>query len=74
MCLAVPAQIKSINGEEAEVDFGGIIRKINLVFTPEARVGDYVIVHAGFSISILSMDEALETLKMFNSIGEDEIS
>ena len=46
MCLAVPARIKSINGIEAEVEIGGITRKTSLMLTPEAKIGDYVLLHA----------------------------
>lgn len=61
MCLAVPGQIISIDSEDAltrsaQVSFGGAIREASLVFVPEAKRGDYVIVHAGIAISVL--DEA----------------
>jgi len=63
MCLAVPGQILSIREEDAytragQVRFGGIVKEVNLALTPEARVGDYVVVHAGFAISILDESEA----------------
>ena len=61
MCLAVPGQIISIDGDDfltrsAHVSFGGAIREASLAFVPEAKQGDYVIVHAGIAISVL--DEA----------------
>lgn len=65
MCLAVPIQIKSIDGQSAVVEIGGVRRTINLAFTPEARVDDYVIVHAGFALSVLDEQEAQETLRLF---------
>ena len=65
MCLAVPTRIQSIEGDAAVVEIGGVERTISLVLTPEARVGDYAIVHTGFTISILDEAEALETLRLF---------
>jgi len=74
MCLAIPTLIKSIDGQNAQVDLGGIERSISVALTPEARPGDYVIVHAGFAISTLDEEEAQETLRMFAEIQalEDE--
>ncbi len=65
MCLAKPVRIKSINGTEAEVEIGGITRKTSLMLTPLARVGDYVLLHAGYAINILDQAEAEETLAIF---------
>ncbi len=65
MCLAIPVRIKSINGTEAEVEIGGITRKTSLMLTPAARVGDYVLLHAGYAINILDQAEAEETLAIF---------
>jgi hydrogenase expression/formation protein HypC len=75
MCLAIPALIKSIENKEAEAEIGGITRRISLWLTPEARVGDYVIVHTGYAINILDQKEAEETLSLLEQIaqvGEDE--
>ncbi len=72
MCLAIPALIKTIEGKEADVEIGGITRRISLWLTPEAKIGDYVLVHTGYAISIVDQDEALETLKMFREIAELE--
>jgi hydrogenase expression/formation protein HypC len=70
LCLAIPTQIKSINGLEAEVEVGGVGRVISLRLTPEARVGDYVYVHTGFSISVVDEAEALETLRLLRELAE----
>jgi hydrogenase expression/formation protein HypC len=70
MCLAIPALIKSIDGQLAEVEIGGVRRKVSLALTPEAKVGDYAIVHTGFAISILDEQEAQETLKLFAEMAE----
>jgi len=64
MCLAIPTRIKSIEGQTARVELGGVEMEISLLFTPEARVGDYVIVHTGFAISVLDEEEAQETLRL----------
>jgi hydrogenase expression/formation protein HypC len=69
MCLAIPALIKSIENKEAEAEIGGISRKISLWLTPEAKVGDYVLVHTGYAINILDQKEAEETLKLLQEIA-----
>ena len=70
MCLAIPALIKSVDGFEAEVDMGGISRRISIRLTPNAKLGDYVIVHTGYAINILDQDEAQETLRLFAQLEE----
>ncbi len=65
MCLAMPAKILSIDGDEAEVDFGGAIRKTNVSMV-DAKVGEYVIIHAGFAIQKVDEEEARETLALWN--------
>ena len=69
MCLAIPGLIKSIGDKEAEAEFGGITRRISLWLTPEAKVGDYVLVHTGYAINILDEEEAEETLSMLKEIA-----
>ncbi len=69
MCLAIPVLIKSIENKEAEVEIGGIARRINLELTPEAKVGDYAIVHTGYAINILDQAEAAETLRLLEEIA-----
>jgi hydrogenase expression/formation protein HypC len=70
MCLAIPALIKSINGKEAEVEIGGIGRRVSLWLTPEAKVGDYVLIHTGYAINVLDQEEALETLRLLEELSE----
>ena len=70
MCLAIPLCIKSIEGTTAEVDLGGVLRKVSLVLTPEAEVGDYVLIHTGFALNVLDEDEAQETLALFAEMEE----
>ncbi len=70
MCLAIPALIKSIDGSEAEVEIGGISRKASLMLTPEARVGDYVLLHTGYAINVIDQAEAEETLSLLEQIAE----
>ena len=66
MCLAVPALVvERVEGDEAVIDAGGVRKRVSLALVPEAIVGDYVIVHAGFAISRLDQDEARETLALF---------
>lgn len=70
MCLAIPALIKSIDGKDAEIEIGGVTRRISLWLTPEAKVGDYALVHTGYAINILDQEEAEETLKLFADIAK----
>ena len=67
MCLAVPGQVVAIEGSIAKVDFGGVQRETNVSLV-EVKVGDYVIVHAGFAIQIMDEDEAKETLKLWEEL------
>lgn len=68
MCLAIPALIKSITNHEAEVEISDISYKASLWLTPEAKVGDYVLLHAGYAISILDIKEAKATLSMLREM------
>ena len=63
MCLAIPGQVLSISGDDplmraGRVDFGGVAKEINFAFVPEVRVGDYVLVHVGFALSVIDEAEA----------------
>ena len=69
MCIAIPALIKSIEDKEAEAELGGVTRRISLWLTPEAKVGDYVLIHTGYAINILDQEEAEETLKLLEEIA-----
>ena len=70
MCLAIPALITSIEDKEADVEIGGISRRISLWLTPEAKVGDYVLVHTGYAINVLDQEQAEETLTLLRQIAE----
>lgn len=75
MCLAIPGRIISIGKDmRAEVDFGGVVRAAQLDLLPAAKVGEYIIVHAGFAIQKLSAKDAKETLKAINEAfaGDDK--
>lgn len=65
MCLAVPAQVIKMNGDNAKLDYGGIIREANISLV-SPKIGDYVIVHAGYAIQILDPEEAAKTLDVWN--------
>ena len=74
MCLAVPGRILNVVGDDpafrsANVDFCGVRKNINLVYTPEAIVGDYVLVHVGFAISRIDKEEAARTFNYLKQIG-----
>ena len=76
MCLAIPGKIISIDDtlddlfRIAKVSFDGIIKDINLVMVPEAKVGDYVMVHVGSAISIVDEEEARETMDVLRQLDE----
>lgn len=71
MCLAVPTQIKTIDENRmAVVELGGVEREISLIMTPEAEVGDYVLVHTGYAINLMSDEEAQASLEAFAELAE----
>lgn len=79
MCLAIPGKILSIDGNDpitrkGRVSFGGIVKEVYLAYVPEATVDDYVIVHAGFAISIMDENEAgnvFEYLQQMENVDPD---
>ena len=77
MCLAVPGRVVEVrDGEDlraARVDFGGVVREASLAFVPEARVGDYVLVHVGFAISRIDEAAARETFEALAALGSLEL-
>jgi hydrogenase expression/formation protein HypC len=67
MCLAVPGQLLSIEGDDSltrqgRVSFAGLVKPVNLAYVPEAQIGDFVLIHAGFAIAVIDEAEALRTL------------
>jgi len=70
MCLAIPMKIKSIENNKATVEVGGVDYQANLDLLSDAKVGDYVIVHAGFAIEKLDEEVALESLEIWREIAE----
>ena len=74
MCLAVPGKIMSIAGEDltktGRVSFGGVIKEVNLAYVPEAKIGDYVIVHVGFALSTVDEEEAQHVFDYLAEMGE----
>jgi hydrogenase expression/formation protein HypC len=76
MCLAIPGRILSTEGDDilrtGRVDFGGVVKQINLAYTPEAAIGDYVLVHVGFAITVIDQAEAEKVFAHLERIGEIE--
>ena len=76
MCLAIPGKILSTEGDDimrvGRVDFGGVVKQINLAYTPEAAIGDYVLVHVGFAITVIDEAEAEKVFAHLERIGEIE--
>ena len=70
MCLAIPAKITKINGTQAVADIEGVTRDISIELTPDAKVGDYVLLHTGYAISVIDAAEAEETLKLLHEMVE----
>jgi hydrogenase expression/formation protein HypC len=70
MCLAIPALVLSLDGDTAAVDIDGVRRTIGTMLTPQVKVGDYVLLHTGYSIGILKPEEAEETLAVFRELAE----
>ena len=69
MCLAVPMKIVKCEGAIATAEISGVSREVDLTLLPEAEVGDYVIIHAGFAISVLDEEEAQKTLALLAEAG-----
>lgn len=77
MCLAVPGKIINISGDDllsrmGKINFSGIQKEISLAYLPEAKINDYVIVHAGFAISMIDEEEAIKSLKSFQELDDLE--
>jgi hydrogenase expression/formation protein HypC len=76
MCLAVPGRIVSVCGDDplvrtARIDFGGIVKEISLAYTPEARPGQYVLAHVGFSMALIDEDQAAEMLATLRALAAE---
>lgn len=76
MCLAIPGKVVAIEGSDelrmARVDFGGVTREACLAYVPEAKLGDYVLVHVGFAIATVDEQAAQEALSLLAEVGEIE--
>ena len=74
MCLGVPAKITELYEKGglpmARVDFGGVVREACMSYVPEAKVGDYCIIHVGFALNLLSEEEANETMALLKEISD----
>jgi hydrogenase expression/formation protein HypC len=69
MCLAIPMRVAAIDGSAATIEAEGLTQSTSLLLVPEARVGDFVLVHAGFAIAVLEPDDAAERLALFEEIA-----
>ena len=75
MCLAIPGKIESVENEGelmrcGKVNFSGIVKDVNLAYVPEAKIGDYVLVHVGFAISTVDEAEAMQVFEYLKEIEE----
>jgi len=71
MCLAIPGCVKEIEDNVAKVDFGGVRRRIGIGLVPDVKLGDYVLVHAGFAIQVVDFEEAQRQLDLIRQIASD---
>ncbi|MGQ4871516.1 MAG: HypC/HybG/HupF family hydrogenase formation chaperone [Candidatus Thorarchaeota archaeon] len=69
MCLAVPGLVVSIDGDYAEVDFGGVKKRVCVSLLPDLKTGEYVIVHTGYAIESMKPEEAKKTLALFDEMA-----
>ena len=72
MCLAVPVKVVSIDGTDAVTEISWVRRKVSIMLTPEVKVGDYVLLHTGYAISVLDETEAKETLDLWDEIARHQ--
>lgn len=72
MCIAIPGKVIKKEDETGTVDLGGVTKKIQLSFVPEAKEGDWVLIHTGFGIQVISEKEARETIKMLNEFFNEK--
>jgi hydrogenase expression/formation protein HypC len=70
MCLAIPMKVLELDGQRGVVEMSGARRNIVLAMTPDAKVGDYVIVHAGYALEVMNEEEAMRTLELIRQLGE----
>jgi hydrogenase expression/formation protein HypC len=75
MCLAIPGKITSVSGDDplwrtGKVDFGGIAKEISLAYVPDAKIGEYVIVHVGFALSRLDEEEANKVFRYLKELED----
>ena len=74
MCLAIPGKVITIEDNIGTVEVSGVTRKVSFDLTPDVKVGDYVLVHAGYAIEVIDEEEALKTLEIFKELAKYEIS
>ncbi|MEE4199028.1 MAG: HypC/HybG/HupF family hydrogenase formation chaperone [Bacteroidales bacterium] len=70
MCLSIPGKVISVCDEMAEVAIGGTLVKVGIQMVGDVKIGDYVLVHAGFALQIINEQEALETLQLLKELNE----
>ena len=78
MCLAIPGKVLEIQGDDplmrtGRVQFGGVVKEVNLAYTPEVAVDQYVLVHVGFAISVLDEEEAARTLRLVEELEDGPV-
>jgi len=70
VCLAIPARLFEVEGERGLVELAGVVREVSLMLLPEARVGDYLLIHAGYALQRLDEADAQETLRLLAEVAQ----
>lgn len=72
MCLAIPMRLREHHGLSGTLEIGGVRKEVMLTLTPEAKVGDWLVVHAGYALEIMDEQEAERTLSLLQELGKSE--
>ncbi len=72
MCIAVPMKVLKVDGDFGDAELGGIIKEVSLVLIDDVKVGDYVLVHAGYAIQKIDENEALETISFLKKLDKKD--
>ena len=72
MCLAVPMKLLKVEGETGNVGLGGIVKEVSLALINDIKIGDYVLIHAGYAIQKIDEEDALETIAIFKEMGKNK--
>ena len=72
MCIAVPMKVLKVNGDFGDAELGGIIKEVSIILIDNVKVGDYILVHAGYAIQKIDENEALETISFLKKLDKKD--